>query len=217
MPIPHAALVESVENNLFEEGFMVSRSEFATLAGGDILFGVMDLLSGPAKEIAPSIGIRSSNNKRFSIQLIVGTRVFVCDNLAFSGEVIALKRRHTSGLELDLEVKEGVKRFGEKFKEFQAGIQVQKELKLEDDAAKAIFYDVFKDRALPLKLLPTVHEAYWGEQSPFETGNLWSVNNALTEAAKKLNNAPRFRSLIQIGTIISREAAKAHRSNEALG
>ena len=206
MPVPHDTLVETIENNLFDEGFKVQRSEFATGCNGNVLFGVMDLHRGSEKEIAPSIGIRSSNNnKRFSIQLIVGTRVFVCDNLAFNGEVIALKRRHTSGLQLEAEVKEGLVRFKEKYEAFQADVATQKTIEISDDEAKGVIYEAFQNRCLPTRTFHDVHKSYWQpEHKEFEVGNLWSLNNAFTEVAKKLDDAPRFRSLISLGALIGR-------------
>ena len=47
------------------------------------------------------VGLRSSWNKTFSNQLVMGTRVFVCDNLAFSGEIM-LRRKNTQHAQRDL-------------------------------------------------------------------------------------------------------------------
>ena len=42
-----------------------------------------------------ALGLRTSNNKTMSIQLCAGLSVFVCDNLVFRGDLIALNRKHT--------------------------------------------------------------------------------------------------------------------------
>tara|TARA_R110000822_G_scaffold73771_10_gene177378 strand:+ start:2092 stop:3042 length:951 start_codon:yes stop_codon:yes gene_type:complete len=47
------------------------------------------------------VGLRSSWNQKFSNQLVMGTRVFVCDNLAFSGEIM-LRRKNTQHAQRDL-------------------------------------------------------------------------------------------------------------------
>ncbi len=48
-----------------------------------------------------SVGWRNSMNKQLPAAVVVGSRVFVCDNLCFSGEVM-LKRRHTLNILRDL-------------------------------------------------------------------------------------------------------------------
>ena len=47
------------------------------------------------------IGLRNSHDKSFPSALALGNRVFVCDNLAFSGE-IKLSRKHTKNISRDL-------------------------------------------------------------------------------------------------------------------
>ena len=47
------------------------------------------------------LGLRNSNNKRFAAGVVIGIAPFVCDNLAFSGEV-KLARKHTVYIKRDL-------------------------------------------------------------------------------------------------------------------
>jgi hypothetical protein len=47
------------------------------------------------------LGLRNSNNKRFAAGMVIGIAPFVCDNLAFSGEV-KLARKHTVYIKRDL-------------------------------------------------------------------------------------------------------------------
>lgn len=47
------------------------------------------------------LGLRNSNNKRFAAGMVIGIAPFVCDNLAFSGEV-KLARKHTVFIKRDL-------------------------------------------------------------------------------------------------------------------
>jgi hypothetical protein len=48
-----------------------------------------------------AVGIRNSHDKTFPAGLVAGTKVFCCDNLAFSGEV-QISRKHTRFAERDL-------------------------------------------------------------------------------------------------------------------
>lgn len=47
------------------------------------------------------VGLRNSHDKRFLVGISFGSRVFVCDNLAFTGDHV-VKRKHTANLKRDL-------------------------------------------------------------------------------------------------------------------
>ena len=68
---------------------------------GHWLFGVLDL-AAEGGEYGFAIGLRTGNDRSLALQLICGVRVFVCSNMAFSGDFLALKRKHTAGLSLDV-------------------------------------------------------------------------------------------------------------------
>jgi len=48
-----------------------------------------------------AVGLRNSHDKTFPAGLVAGTRVFVCDILAFSG-LIQIRRKHTRFAARDL-------------------------------------------------------------------------------------------------------------------
>ena len=47
------------------------------------------------------VGLRNSHDHSFCLGVSLGSRVFVCDNLAFSGEV-RVARKHTNRIAFDL-------------------------------------------------------------------------------------------------------------------
>ncbi len=56
------------------------------------------------------LDFRHGNDQSMSLHLVAGTRVFVCDNLTLSGDMIVLRRKHTKGLSLRDEVRAGIER-----------------------------------------------------------------------------------------------------------
>ena len=48
-----------------------------------------------------ALGIRTTNDRTEALSIVVGAKVFVCDNLAFSGEV-TMHRKHTANVFRDL-------------------------------------------------------------------------------------------------------------------
>src|SRR5205807_1578946 len=66
---------------------------------GQRYFGLLQIVNGTFHDDYSLImGIRNSHDKAFPAALCLGSGVFVCDNLAFSGE-IKLARKHTRFIE----------------------------------------------------------------------------------------------------------------------
>jgi len=98
MPVPHARVVEEVVEHLDRAGLQVTESAYALDNGGQRFFSLLGLdVKGGDGEYQLVVGARNSHDKTFPISMAVGSRVFVCDNLAFSSE-IQVTRRHTKNV-----------------------------------------------------------------------------------------------------------------------
>ena len=101
-PIGHDELVATVLETLGGSGLKAVHSAHALWQDGNRYFGSFQLENGKGHaDYALVIGLRNSHDKSFPAGLACGSGVFVCDNLAFSGE-IKLSRRHTSRIKEDL-------------------------------------------------------------------------------------------------------------------
>lgn len=113
-PVPHAALVDRIETFVTDRGWTFSKPEdqrfqISVSKDGQKMFGVTEVglpgvldaqTPGLGSEFGLALGFRNSHNKTLAVRLAIGSRVFVCDNMCFSGEVV-LGRKHTIHLELD--------------------------------------------------------------------------------------------------------------------
>lgn len=99
-PVHHSDFITVVKEAVTAVGMNIIKQEFV-LAGKnqEKMFGVFDLNHG-SSELCWSIGLRNSMDKSLSLSLTSGTRVFVCENLCFSGDFLIVKR-HTSSLDID--------------------------------------------------------------------------------------------------------------------
>lgn len=99
--------VELVDTFLKRSGFTIKEEAYGVKTGNDNLptqfFGAIEIrstaLSGeylPAEPFALTVGIRGSYDQTLPRGLAVGSRVFVCDNLAFSGEVSVYAKQTTN-------------------------------------------------------------------------------------------------------------------------
>src|SRR5512143_3036798 len=113
-------------------GMHIEKESFAIRRDGSMLFGVMQLAYGETPDGIAALGLRTANNKTMSLQICAGLNVFVCDNMCFRGDLIALRRKHTSGLNLREELMIAVMRFNELFGRLTHEIYVLKDRSLAD-------------------------------------------------------------------------------------
>ena len=102
-PIPHEEYVRQVEWELPRYGLDVVNAAYALTHDGGRFFGLLQVtrngLENPDYSLV--VGLRNSHDKTLTAGLVAGSQVFVCDNLAFSGEV-SVSRKHTSFIMMDL-------------------------------------------------------------------------------------------------------------------
>jgi hypothetical protein len=213
-PVPHYELVESLIEGLTTHGITITREEYATSGRDDArLFGVVDLLipDVAVPDFGMSLGIRGSNDRSLAIQATAGARVFVCDNLAFSGDsgTVVLKKKHTSGLDLRKVVPPAIDLYLEKAGAFVLDIETMKNLELSDAEAKAIIFDAFafERPVMNRRMLPEVAHTYFRDDRQrewFPDRTVWSLNNAFTQVVKELPVNPQNAANIAIGRAFAR-------------
>src|SRR4029450_3088861 len=75
-------------------GYQVKAEQYALARPDPRFFGVLDLETPLAQGVGLSVGVRNSVDKSFPLGFAAGSRVFVCDNLAFRSELL-VRRKHT--------------------------------------------------------------------------------------------------------------------------
>lgn len=101
--------VELVDRFLGDQGFMIASEAFGTKTDAkgfpSQFFGAMEIkpkalvgqyIAAGESDFALTVGIRGSYDQSLPRGLAVGSRVFVCDNLAFSGEVDVYAKQTTN-------------------------------------------------------------------------------------------------------------------------
>jgi hypothetical protein len=101
-PVSHGYLCDLAEVMADKVGLSVKRKSFGLDNVGLRMFGVYDFASVEGNDLdqvlTMSLGIRHSIDKTLSAAFCLGSRVFVCDNMAFSGERVMVKK-HTGNIE----------------------------------------------------------------------------------------------------------------------
>jgi hypothetical protein len=135
--------------------------------------------------------------------MVCGMRVFVCDNMALSGDSIILKRRHTRNLDVLYEMLGAVGKFVTRYATFQAQVRDLNTLTLTDNEAKALIHDAFVKDIMPIRLLPNVSQAYFKPpHAEFQPRTAWSLHNAFTEVMKGMFLNRRMEATQRIGEML---------------
>lgn len=210
-PLSHFELVEALIETLSYRYLKVRRDEYAVSRDGMKMFGVMDLEYG-FTGCSYSIGLRNSNDKSMRLALTAGYRVFVCDNMMFSGDFEPLLHKHTKNLNLRDSLSVAIDRIHRNFEPLKEKVKKWKEIGLKDEFVKLVLYEAFLDRKLkvPRSLLPVIHDYYFKpDHETFTQRNLWSLSNAFTSSFKRLKPVQQFAATGKLGGFLERVAERA--------
>jgi len=84
-PVPHHEVIGALIETLGFRHIGVVHDEYAVSPDGMKMFGALDLAT-EMNGCRFSIGVRNSHDKTMRLAMTVGYRVFVCSNMAFSGD-----------------------------------------------------------------------------------------------------------------------------------
>src|ERR1051325_8449614 len=146
-PVPHHQIVEALIETLGFRHISVVRQEFAAKPDGSRMFGVLDL-DYEFTGCRFSIGIRNANDKSMRLALTVGSRVFVCDTLAFKGDFTPVLAKHSKSFDLVDALSIGVDKMQRNFKPLETNILDWKASILSEQEAKLIIYEAFVEGKL---------------------------------------------------------------------
>tara|TARA_R100000750_G_scaffold52131_1_gene37290 strand:+ start:3686 stop:4399 length:714 start_codon:yes stop_codon:yes gene_type:complete len=160
-------------------------SQYALAGKDQRMFSVLRYYSCN-DEMGLAIGVRSSYDKSMSNGFCIGASIFVCDNLAFSGDITYM-RKHTKNVLEDLE-KEMTHKIYSSQKNFNNILEdkfdMTKKLMTNNQAyefiGKLYGYNVIK----PRQLAETFRNWKKPPHEEFQERNMWSLYNACTEALK---------------------------------
>ena len=194
VPVPHHRLLEQVETTIEGSGFSIVNQAHALWNEGLRYFGLLEIANGEAhQDYSLVLGLRNSHDKSFPASIALGNSVFICDNLAFSGEV-TIARRHTRFIERDLPrvVHTAVGRLADLRGEQDERIAAYKETELDELRVHDLVVRAIDASVLPVTQLPNVLAEWRQPRHPefCEGGKTaWRLLNAFTESWKGRNLA----------------------------
>lgn len=208
-PVPHAEVIGALIETLGFRHIAVVKDEYAVSKDGMKMFGVLDLDTG-IHGCRFSIGVRNSHDKSMRLALTVGYRVFVCENMAFSGDFEPVLAKHSKHFSLQNALSIGVDKMQRNFDGMRRQVDTWQSTQLADVSVKLIIYRAFieSDLEVPKHLARSVHDHYFNPKyEDFQPRTMWSLSNAFTSTFKQLEPIPQFKATAKLAGFL--EAARS--------
>jgi len=186
-PVSHYHLADkmlTISQDILRDYALVGEN-YAIARQGNQMFAVLKFKKDQT-DMALSIAFRNSYDRSMAVGIAIGASVFVCDNLALSGEIVVM-RKHTKNVWTELEdtAIATLYKSQHRFQQIAADAESLKGRTLDDDGAferMGLLYghDIISPRQL------TVLRDEWMKPShaQFQARNYWSFYNAATNALK---------------------------------
>jgi hypothetical protein len=194
-PIDHEFLVRYTEKALQNQGFEITERQFGMTPQGDRFFGLMEITGNDLDGNGPTergysrlLGLRNSYDKSFAAGIACGARVFVCDNLSFSGDVTA-NHRHTKEIlnKLPGMITTAISNMQEAFQFQDRRMQAYKDTGFDRYTLSDSLIELMRGSCIPAAQAVAVYDEYLKPTAEHETDSkVWNLFNAVTEVLKRV-------------------------------
>jgi hypothetical protein len=195
-PVAHRVIRDAIADRLTEGSLAITEETIGLYKDGARAFGVMSVRRadiGPFEVLEGEggyglvFGWRNSHDKSFAAACALGSRVFVCDNLAFSGEV-QLARKHTRYILRDLPslVERAIAKLAGMRQSMVDRYTAYQQREITRSQANDMVIRALDAKAVTVTRIPSVLAEYRNPRhEEFKPRTLWSLFNSFTEVAKE--------------------------------
>lgn len=203
-PVPHHEVVNALVETLGFRHIAIHAEEYCVSKDGAKMFGVMELTT-TFNGCRFALALRNSHDKSMRLAMVVGYRVFCCENMAFSGDFQPVLAKHSKNFNLLDSLSVGVDQMQRNFEPMVKAVDRWRDTQLSDVSARMIIYRAFIEGDLDVArhLARDVHQTYFNPQhEDFQPRTLWSLSNAFTSSFKQLEPIPQFRATANLGEFL---------------
>lgn len=193
-PIDHELLTRYTEMQLINQGFKIGEQQFAVTPDGAKFFGLMEIIgdnldgNGPTeKGYKRLLGLRNSFDKTITAGLACGAKVFVCDNLSFSGEIVA-KHKHTKNIMTKLPgmITQAISKMTEAFNFQDRRITAYQNEEFDQWKLADTVIELIRNKAIPAGRAVAVCDEYLKPSHDHGMDSkVWNLFNAATQVLKQ--------------------------------
>lgn len=201
-PVPHDTLADAVQFQLETAGFDIVQQRHALNKDGAQYFGYYEVrarqfgaFTGLAPDYGVIVGFRSSYDMSLAIKIALGSRVFICDNLALNGDITVF-RKHTSRVLADLEPKiaAGVAKLPGLVEAQDVEYTTWKDTPIDSRATDHLIGELYRNKVVPRSSVAKLFDEFEVQSEDHGARTLWRMFNATTQVLK----SPSDNNLVQL-------------------
>ena len=201
-PYPFASFADDTVAAIKDAGYLVDDEHFVVTKDGNRLFGLLKVVpnfdrlhNAPQSDMARHlnhdllVGLRGAHDQRFSRGLLIGSKVLVCSNLCFHGDLGNWKSKQTTNISdrLPALISQAVAGLDNARRTLGESFMRLNETPLDRSHGDEILANVYRNKGLSASQLGRALDE-WGTSSVGEHTaggrNAWWLLNAATEALK---------------------------------
>ena len=156
-----------------------------------------------------ALGFRNSYDRSMALGIAVGASVFVCDNLALTGDITIMKK-HTRNVWQSLEelAITTIYRSQKNFQQIVCDAEQLKQCPLDDLAGFSLLGILFGKEIISPRQLTVVRDQWLKPRHPeFAPRNIWSFYNACTNALKSSPPTTAMEKHIELHRLLTEKGA----------
>jgi len=200
--VPHHEVIAALEETLSFRHISIVREEYAIAKDGARLFSLLEV-DAEHEGVRFAIALRNAHDKSMTLAMTAGYRVFICDNMAMSGDFKPLAAKHTRRFDLIDSLSIGVDRLQRGWQPLRERIDYMRNKVLPITTAQALIYRAFTEGRFPIRLLRPVHANYFHPTvEDFRPRTVWSLSNAFTSAFKETRPDKHFELTARLGKFL---------------
>ena len=177
-------MIERSIKQLHGTAFEIQHEEYGLTHDGQRMFGIMGLVDGTTNGDYETLwGYRNSHDWGFAAAAGMGTRVWLCDNLAMATDR-QLSRKHTLNIwrDLPLMIDEEVKLIAKQGHVIHQRYEMLKEWTCDSAESDHLIMESVRQGAACKKDITVIDNEYRNSRYPeFRDNTLWTLFNAFTQ------------------------------------
>lgn len=186
-PVSHYHLADrllTIGNDILTDYCLVGEN-YALARQGQQMFAYLQFRK-EEEDLGLCIAFRNSYDRSMSVGLAIGASVFICDNMALTGD-IAVMKKHTKNVWTSLEdlAISTIYRSQKNYRDIRVAAERMRGIPFSDSDAFSTLGLLFGSDIVSLRQIPVVREEWLRpSHDVFRDRNAWSFYNACTEALK---------------------------------
>ena len=187
-PLEHIRFIDLMQNRLHHFNYDIEQTRYYLNRGHDQLFGVARIVTDKP-DYQPVIGFRNSHDMSCAAGVALGMRVFVCDNMCFSGQIV-IQRKHTLHIMDDLPdlIDNAIAQLRAIGRTQDERVNAYKRCEVDENRAAHLLLELHRREVVPANKIKAVWSHFTHDPLRYdydESPTLWRLYNAVTWSWKR--------------------------------